>query len=207
MEFIVSVQGKSEQTTTEIARECINAGATMIRTDKPIVCRVPLIGLCKIKVQNPRTMPYITPTITEVKNVANWAKYIAIDCRVENRENLENIFQYCERKKVYIVADLQKNEDYDNLQAMGLIPKYYTTALGVFGTTVPPYDLMKYLIDNGEKNKIIAEGNINSENRVSIIRKCGIDKICIGAAISDQYKLTKKYFYAMIGRSRGNYDQ
>lgn len=198
--LIVSVQGKREITNTEIIRDCINAGAEMIRTDKPVKCSVPIIGLKKIKVKDRSKDPYITPTLEDLKNVKNWAMYIAVDCRQENHENLKEIFSYAEYNKIRIVADIADIDDYYNLTKNLWQPYYITTALGVYDSHgMPPYYLMDDLISAGVRpGKIIAEGNINSENRIQRILQKEITNICIGTAISDPYKLTKRYLRAMM---------
>ena len=198
MELIVSVQGKNSELNTAVIQDCINAGASMVRTDKPVQCRVPIIGLQKIKVSNRARVPYITPMLENVKYVSKWAMYVAVDCRIENRENLVEIFSYATHNNIKIVADLQKIEDYENIVDQGYVPAFVTTALGIFGSAgMPPYDLMDELIVAGCEN-IIAEGNISSANRIAIIKKKGIDYICIGAAISDPYKLTKQFVRDML---------
>lgn len=199
--LIVSVQGLKSETNTDIIHECIRAGADMIRTDKPVYCRVPLIGLNKVKVKDRSKEPYITPDLEHVKRVSKWAMYIAVDCRVENK-NLDEIFSYCNQNNIKIVADLQKIDDYLALKEKGHFAHYYTTALGVFSTSgIPPYDLMDQLIKEGCQN-IVAEGNINSENRIKIISDKGIKSICIGDAISNPYKLTKGFNNAIMKNRR-----
>ena len=200
MEFIVSIQGRSSDLTHEMALECISGGATMIRTDKPIHCRVPLIGLWKIKVKSRSKEPYITPSLDYVKKVSKWARFVAVDCRVENVNNLKDIFSYAEHNGIKIVADIQKKADYENLISCGYNPAYITTALGVFGIKIPPYDLIDFLLENGECRRLIAEGNIGSTYHVRNIANKGVDKICIGNAISNTFKLTKKYFHAMMSK-------
>ena len=198
MELIVSVQGKNTELNTAVIQDCINAGASMIRTDKPVQCRVPIIGLQKIKVSNRARIPYITPMLDNVKYVSKWAMYVAVDCRVENNDNLKEVFSYAKHNNIRVVADLQKIEDYENLVEQGYVPAFVTTALGIFWSEgLPPYNLMDELIVAGCKN-IIAEGNINSANRVTIIKKKGIKHLCIGAAISDPYKLTKRFVHDML---------
>jgi len=52
--------------------------------------------------------------------------------------------------------------------------------------------LIKELLKLGEKN-IIAEGNFSARSDVAEIAASGVHNICVGGAISNVYKLTKKY--------------
>jgi putative N-acetylmannosamine-6-phosphate epimerase len=194
--IIVSVQGYTKETIEELVREAISAGAVAIRTDKRIHVdinkKVPIIGLWKTKVNDPVKEAYITPTRTEIERVVQWADYVAVDYR-ELNTNLPDISKYCREKKLKVVADISTIRDYENIKENDYYYTYIATTLSVFSNLYDPdFKILHELIDAGEKN-IIAEGNFKIRNDVSKAYKMGIKNICIGAAISNVYKLTQKF--------------
>jgi len=191
--LIVSIQGYSRETTEELASEAANAGAVAIRTDKLISCRLPLIGLKKIKVSDPRSTPYITPTIEDVKAVAAWTKFIAVDCRRANGKNTSEILKYARDAGLQIIADIATVEDYLEIVENDFYPWAFATTFRVFEKRYEPdFDFYRVLFDY-ECYNLIAEGNISTRNHVRIIKGMGIGWYCIGQAISGIYGLTKKF--------------
>jgi putative N-acetylmannosamine-6-phosphate epimerase len=193
--IIVSIQGYSESTTKEMAKDAISAGAVAIRTDKNIYIHdVPIIGLKKIKVKSFIEQPYITPTIKEIEDVKVWADFIAIDFRILNK-NLSEIVEYCRHNQLNIIADISSMADYKNIIDNNYNISYITTALSVLYLTKPYFPdklLIKRLSDVGCTN-LIAEGNYQYVDDVREAYQVGSHNVCIGSAISNIYKLTKKY--------------
>lgn len=195
--IIVSIQGYHQKTIEELAKNAVNAGCVGLRIDKPIHYRpydkkVPVIGLNKIKVINPEIEPYITPTLEEIKKVSEWADYVAIDYRLINN-NLEIISNYCKEKNIKVIADIGCIEDYENIKKNNYYYTYVTTTFSVFKVLFKPdLKLLNKLIDSGENN-IIAEGNYKTRKEVMEVYDIGVNNVCIGAAISNIYKLTRKF--------------
>jgi len=195
--IIVSIQGYHQKTIEELAKDAINAGCVALRTDKPLHFRpydkkVPIIGLNKIKVINPEITPYITSTIEEIEKVKEWADYIAVDYRLVNN-NLKGISAYSEERKLNIIADIGCIEDYENIKENNYYYTYIATTFSVFKILFKPdTKLIKYLVDKGEKY-IIAEGNYTTRKSVIDVYNLGVKNVCIGSAISNVYKLTRKF--------------
>lgn len=190
--IIVSIQQYGRETTEELAAEAANAGAVAIRTDKMFSCRLPLIGLKKEKVKYRENEPYITHTLEAVKAVEAWTKIIAVDYRKIN-PNIKEISDYAKNRELTIIADIGDLEDYFNIVENDYYHAFITTAMTVFKKAhYPDLDFMRVLTEYDCRN-IIAEGNIQTRQQVERCYKMGIDRVCIGGAISDIYKLTKKF--------------
>ena len=192
--IIVSIQGYQQKTIGEMASDAVRAGAIAIRTDKPIrleegVERVPIIGLHKLHVHAPSREPYITNTLEAAQAVARWADYVAVDCRRCNPEH-ENILAWCKANGVKVVADIETIEDWQQING----PRdFVATTFSVFHKNHrPDTALIVALAEAGEKN-IIAEGNYSTRIDVQTALKTGAHAVCIGAAISNVYKLTRKF--------------
>jgi putative N-acetylmannosamine-6-phosphate epimerase len=191
--IIVSVQGYNRKTIEELADNIISAGAIAIRTDKEVHNNIVKIGLNKIHVNNPETESYITPTMDLVNFVSEWSDYVAVDYRRCNK-NLEEISETSKQKKIKIIADIENIEDFDNIIKHGYYYDYIATTFSVFNPRkrfYPDIDLAKEILSH-EKN-VIAEGNIATREQVRRLLGSGIKRICIGSAISNIYKLTRKF--------------
>lgn len=193
--IIVSIQGYNTIATETLAREAVNACAVAIRTDKPIEVDVPIIGLQKVKVGNTGKEAYITPTIEDVEKVGHWADFVAIDYRMCNK-NLNDISDYCKKNKIKVIADIMCFADYENIKENGYQFDYIATTLSVLNPGnkryYPDIRLVKSLIAAGCRN-LIAEGNYNYRKDVKEVLDSGVHAVCIGTAISDVYKLTRRY--------------
>jgi N-acylglucosamine-6-phosphate 2-epimerase len=193
--IIVSIQGYHYKTITELAIEAINAGCIAIRTDKKLYIqedkKVPIIGLRKINVNDVKLEAFITPTIDEIYLVESWSDFVAIDYRRLNR-NLKDVSEYCRNKKYNIIADIAEYEDFQNIKDNGLYYTYIATTLSVFKKLHQPDLEIIERIAKEEKN-LIAEGNFTARKDVQAAYDAGAYCICIGSAISNVYKLTKKY--------------
>lgn len=194
--IIASIQKLDNETTRGIAVEAVRGGAVAIRTDKYIEnIGVPLIGLSKRKVEHPVNESYITDNIEAVRRVATWADFVAIDYRRINK-NLREINEYVSGEEIGVVADIGEIEDYENIMEKDYQPEYVTTTFRRFYKAhYFDFDFLNQLIDLGCKN-IIAEGNVKTRKNVSLLGKLGIRYICIGGAMTDVYKLTKKFVTA-----------
>ena len=191
--IIVSIQGYSKNTTEELCKEIISAGAIGIRTDKNIRTEIDIIGLHKVHVNNPEIESYITNTIELIDSVSEWSQYVAVDYRKLN-PNLQKISDFAKEKKIKIIADIGTRKDYENIKNNDYYYTYIATTFSVFNPRrrfYPDLGFMQFLAEK-EKN-VIAEGNINTRDQVRKIIEMGITNICIGAAISNIYKLTKKF--------------
>jgi N-acylglucosamine-6-phosphate 2-epimerase len=192
---IVSIQGYHYMTISELAREAINASCVGIRTDKHITLdnehRVPIIGLKKVKVSDAKTEAYITPTIADVDEVTPWSDMVAIDYRACNK-NLAAVSKHCRERKLTVVADIERYEDYQNMVDHGYYYEYVTTTFTVLRLLFRPNLRLLEKLAKVEK-RVIAEGNYASRKDVKSAFECGAYAVCIGAAISNVYKLTKKY--------------
>lgn len=203
--IIVSLQMYSIDTTIELAQEIINAGAVAIRTDKIIDIDIPLILLKKVKIDDSKknTHPYITPNIIEIRNIEESMpenSYIAVDYRRINN-NLAEISNYCKKKNLNIVADIRDYEDYKNIIKNNYYYTYIATTFSVLDEKfkfTPNIELAKKIYDAGCSN-VIGEGNYYKYEHIKKAYEYGIKNICIGNAITNIYKLTRKYTSIRIG--------
>ena len=191
--IIISIQGWSVSTTEEITIEVANAGAVAIRTDKKINSRIPIIGLKKEKVIERKDYPYITPSIEDVKDIEKWTKLIAVDYRKINK-NIAVISEYAKHKGLIIIADIGSIDDYENIIENEYYHSYIATTLSVLYKIdyKPDFVLIEELQQLECKN-IIAEGNFSNRHDVEKVLNSGVNNVCIGSAITDIYKNTKKY--------------
>lgn len=193
--IIVSIQGYNTITTETLAREAVNACAVAIRTDKPITIDIPVIGLQKIKVGNTSREAYITPTVEEVEKISKWADIVAIDYRRCNK-NLKEISDYCRSAGIKVVSDIMCFEDYENIKENSYHFDYIATTLSVLSPGnrryYPDKRLVKSLVADGCRN-VIAEGNYDYRKDVREVFNAGVHAVCIGTAISNIYKLTRRY--------------
>ena len=197
--IIVSIQGYSESTTQELADNCINGGAVALRTDKKINSSVQLIGLFKLKKVDYEKRAYITPSVEDVKRVEAWTNHIAIDYRALNK-NLLSISEYCREKKITVIADIQNINDYKNIIEHKYYYTYIATTLSVLqNKRVPDIELIKEIMYINNNELIIGEGNFKTRMDVKEAFKIGVQNVCIGGAISDVYKLTRKYTSVLMG--------
>lgn len=196
---IVSIQGYHYRTITELALDAISAGCVALRTDKRIMLRddqrVPVIGLKKVKVEEPKEEPYITQTVEDVEFVHSWSDLVAIDYRRLN-PRLQQLSRFCREHGVKVVADIETYEDYQNIVDRGFLYEYVATTFAVFDSLFKPNLKLVEQIAKKEK-RLIAEGNFSSRKDVQEAFEYGAACVCIGSAISNVYKLTKKYTSAV----------
>lgn len=203
--IIVSLQIYSDSTSDELAQEVLSADAIAIRCNKEINVPLPKIGLKKIKGVNIEKNAFITPDVEMIKRVEKWSDYVAVDYRKIN-DNLLDVSNYARENGLKIVADIGSIEDYENIKKLGLHYEYIATTLSHLHLQKrfePDIMLIEKLKNAGEKN-IIAEGNYRRRDQVKAAFACGARNVCIGAAITDVYKLTRKYTTINPG---GKYDR
>jgi len=191
--IIISVQGWSVDTTEEMIIEIANAGAVAIRTDKKVNSRLPLIGLKKYKVKERKDFAYITPCLEDVKDVERWTKNIAVDYRRLN-EGIKEISKYAQKKQLTIIADIGTIEDYENIIENDYYYSYIATTLSVLykDDYKPDFKLIEDL-RKFECRNIIAEGNFSTRFNTERAFHLGVNNVCIGSAIIDIFKQTKKF--------------
>ena len=197
--LIVSVQGYSIETTAELIVEIANAGAVAVRTDKKVDSRIPLIGLSKVKVEDRKEEPYITNTLDRVKEIEKWTKNIAIDYRKMNSD-IKEISDYCRNKRLVVIADIADIADYENIIENDYYHTYIATTLAVLyrENFTPDIDLIEQL-KKLECENIIAEGNFSTRKQVKLAYNVGACNVCIGSAITNVFRLTKKFSTIRIG--------
>ncbi len=199
--IIVSIQGYHYKTMTELAKDAINAGCVAIRTDKRLCLsdeeKVPIIGLKKLQVEDVKAAAYITPTPEEVQEIESWADLVAVDYRACN-ENLQRTSKYCRERALKVVADIETYDDFANIRDRGYYYTYVATTLSVFKLLFRPNLRLVEKIAQEEKH-VIAEGNFSSRKDVRAAFEYGAHAVCIGSAISNVYKLTKKYTSVPMG--------
>ena len=185
--IIVSIQKYSKTTTQELARNAIEGGAVGIRTDQPIKCKVPIIGLLKI----PGKEYYITTDKEAILQVSKFTNLIAIDSRKGNRD-IDLLYSVCHVNNLEIVADIEKIEDVENIlkicNSQRIIrPKYIATTFSNCNI-----DLIREIV-NLTNIPIIAEGGYDSFDKINKAKDAGAYAVCIGTAISDIKKITEGY--------------
>lgn len=193
--IIASIQGYHYKTIAELAGEVINAGCIALRIDKRIELnhnnKVEIIGLRKTKVNNIKDEPFITPDVETIEQVAPWADYVAIDYRMCNK-NLKSVSDFCKERKIKVIADIETLIDYENIKEHDYYYTYIATTLSVFGILFRPDLKLLEQLAKTEKN-LIAEGNYSARADVKEAFQIGARAVCIGGAISNVYKLARKY--------------
>lgn len=199
--IIVSIQGYTSHTTEELTKEIISAGAVAVRTDKAFHTEIPVIGLHKVHVSYPEKEAYITPDVESIKKVSTWSSIVAIDYRKLN-PNLQEISNFCRKEKIKVIADIGTIEDFYNIKEKDYYYNYIATTFTIFNSKKRFYPDIELAIEifKEEKN-VIAEGNIATREQVRKLFNAGIKRVCIGGAISNVYKLTRK-FTSLIGERK-----
>ena len=106
------------------------------------------------------------------------------------------IISHCHVNNYKYIADIETIEDYHNLEKIlnknKLIkPSYIATTFNVFNNNSHEKFIKELSMLT---NNIIVEGGINQENQVYFYsRHKNISNICIGTAISDIEKNTKRF--------------
>jgi len=193
--LIVSIQGYSKNTAQELAGKAIESGAVAIRTDQPIIINRPVIGLEK----DFRYKYYITPTTEAIIRCQSWSNMIAIDSRKGN-DNLELLYAHCHINQLPVIGDIRTIQDAENViktckdQKINA-PAFLSTTFGFDIKYIDKLVMIRKLKDITDI-PIIAEGGYNDIDEIKGVLTF-VNYVCIGTAISDISKLTKKYSEAI----------
>jgi len=188
----------------EAAEEISNGGAVAIRCDKDVYTDLPRIGLAKKKNINRQNTPFITCSTDDINSIAEWADYVAIDYRRINK-GLSDISNYCRKNGIHVIADIGDIDDYKNIKELGLKYDYIATTLSVLrlqSAHLPDIVLVEQIAKTGEK-MLIAEGNYTTRAHVKAAYDAGASNVCCGQAITNLYKLTRKY--STVTKTRGKH--
>jgi putative N-acetylmannosamine-6-phosphate epimerase len=186
--IIVSIQEYSQGTTQELAGRAVQAGAVAIRTDRPVEINVPIIGLKKFHQKE----FYITTEEAAIEEVARWAAYVAIDCRVENKER-DKLLQYCLTNNIGVIHDIEKLEDFESLPYP---PCMTATTFSSMLSGKQNYELIKKL--KGQ-TLIIAEGAIKTKEDARHAFSCGATWVCVGTEIMDIRRKVSEWVNSISG--------
>jgi N-acylglucosamine-6-phosphate 2-epimerase len=185
--LIVSIQGYSKETTQELVNLVTSIKIVGIRTDQLVQCKLPIIGLKKLK----EFQYYITTTREAINEVSRWTNIIAIDSRKGN-QNINLLYAHCHLNQLNIIADIEDIEDVINILEICntqkiVKPKYFATTFS--NCNIDLIFEIKKITDI----PIIAEGGYDSFEKIEQAKKAGANNICIGTVISDMKKLTEKF--------------
>lgn len=178
-----------------IAKTCVQRGAIAVRIDTPshiiavkkLLPNVPVIGLWK-RIY-PNSPVYITPTLTEVKEIISaGADIIAIDAtsRQRPKESLVELISYIHQQDKLVMADIDTAENAIASEALG-VDLIATTLYGyteaTCGLTPPGFSLLSTLSQR-LTTPLICEGGINSPSMAKQALSLGAYSIVVGTAIT-----------------------
>lgn len=165
---------------------------------------LPVIGIVKRDYDD--SAVYITPTIKEVKELleAN-VDVIALDATISTRPNGTTLNELFDEIKatddnVLLMADCSTFEEVQNAVDLGF-DIISTTLVGYteqskdFDLTLNDYQPLREMIDYvHQHNKyFIAEGNMDTEEKIQNAFRLGADSIVIGSMITRPQLITKKF--------------
>ncbi len=212
--IIVSVQAMpyeplyKENCMKAMMESVINGGAEVLRVAGARDVRnaksynVPVIGLTKPErlPENWKEVVYITPTLTEVKELIDaGADIIAFDGTSRKRPNnctLEQIINMIHSAKKLAMADISTLEEGINCSELGVdivstTLAGYTTQSGEPGDK-PDYNLLCKLVKSVNK-PVILEGRIWEPYDVKKAFELGAHCVVIGSAITRPQLITKRF--------------
>ncbi|QJD86042.1 N-acetylmannosamine-6-phosphate 2-epimerase [Cohnella herbarum] len=190
-------------------------GAIAIRANTPQdvraikrKCKLPIIGL--YKKDYPDSAVYITPTIREVKEIAEaGAEFVAIDATSLTRpggEKLEHFVQSIREEcpGLLIVADVSTYEE--GVTAMGLgVDLVSTTMSGYTPQSMtnegPDIELVRRLSALGGV-PVLAEGRIWTPSEAAECLKAGAYAVVVGTAITRPQEITRRFATAILEAAR-----
>jgi putative N-acetylmannosamine-6-phosphate epimerase len=175
--IIASIQKYTLPTTQELVNSITENGVAGIRTDQPIKCNLPVIGLSKI----PGKEYYITTEKKLIYEVAKWADYVAIDSRRGNRE-IDFLYAHCHTADIKIVADIEKIEDVQNI--LEICENLKIKKPGYIATTFSNCNIeLVSKIKEITEIPVIAEGGYKDREQIIKAKLNGASAVCIGSAI------------------------
>lgn len=165
---------------------------------------LPIIGIVKRDYEDSEV--YITPTVKEVKELlAANVDIIAMDATSSKRPNSTTLQQLLSEVKqldenVLLMADCSTFEEIKNAVNLGF-DIISTTLVGYtkqsdgIDLAANNYQLLKEMIDYTHDNGcfFIAEGNIDTQEKIENAITLGADSIVVGSMITRPQLITKKY--------------
>lgn len=190
----------------KMAQAALMGGAKGIRANghddiKAIkkVVNLPVIGIVKRHYDD--SAIYITPTLKEVKEVADaGAEIVAIDATLRKRpagESLETLIKHVRAQfpSLILMADIATLEEGKHAEKLGF-DLISTTLTGYTeetqGVKLPNYRLVKDLLKHTQC-PIIAEGGIQCPNHLRKLFKIGAHSAVIGSAITRPQLITENF--------------
>lgn len=194
-----------------MAKAAYEGGAIGIRangyddiTEIKKVVDLPVIGIVKRDYDD--SAVYITPTIEEVRELLG-AKVdiIALDATVSKRPNnttLESLIAEIKEinSEILLMADCSTVEEAKHAVDLGfdIISSTlvgYTEQSKNLDLTANDYAALKEMIDYTHANQkyFIAEGNMDTEDKIKNAFRLGVDSIVIGSMITRPQLITKRF--------------
>lgn len=195
-----------------MARAAKAAGACAIRTNgvrDVIAIReetgLSVIGL--IKRSYPGYEPYITPTMKEVRELAEVnADIIAFDATARPRADGRSLEEFIQEIRktypdLYLMADIASYEE-GIAAALAGVDFVGTTMSGYTEETknrpTPDYELVKRLA-NDLDIPVLAEGRIHTPEAAKAMLEAGATAVVVGGAITRPLEITQRFIEAMKG--------
>ena len=166
---------------------------------------LPVIGIVKKDYENSKV--YITPTMKEVDDlISSKAEIIAMDATKDLRPGGIGIDEFFkEVKKKYpnqlFMADCSTVDEAINADKLGF-DFIGTTLVGYTDQSKDmkieqnDFELIKEIVKN-VKHNVIAEGNINTPEKVKRVMQLGVFSIVVGSAITRPQLITKAFVDAL----------
>lgn len=217
--LIVSCQAVGDEPLNDahaislMAKACVMGGAKFLRVSqknhiesiKKLVS-VPMIGIIKKEYKNSEI--YITPTINEIKTLANLGvDCIAMDATLRKRpkEDLKFIVSYTKKNfpNICLMADCASleeviNAEYLKFDLIGTTLRGYTKETQNLSNIDNNFQFIKIVLKS-IKTPLIVEGKIWTPAQVKAALKLGAHAVVVGSAITRPLEITK-YFISEINK-------
>ena len=192
------------------ARAAASGGAVGIRANtKEDIAEIkknvslPIIGI--VKRDYPGSEVYITPTMTEVRELMEaGVEIIATDATVRTRPNGESLAEFVKCVRVefdgLLMADCSTYEEARTAVELGF-DIISTTMRGyteyTAGTEIPDYELVRRLVRDFPDTAVIAEGGIKTPDQLRALMDEGILCAVVGGAITRPLGITQDFVKAL----------
>ena len=191
-----------------MARAAKQAGTPAIRTSsiRDVVAikeetELPVIGL--VKIQYPGYEEYITPTMKEVDDLtAAGADVVALDCTLRKRGDGTTVNEFIAQiKEKYpdqlLMADCSTIEealhaDELGFDFIGTTMVGYTKQSKNFKIDENDFEILRTILSK-VKHPVIAEGNINTPEKLKRVLELGAYCAVVGSAITRPQLITKTF--------------